>query len=96
MDGWFACVIDSISTVIMDMYSLEDDDSGIFITPTPSIRANVDNLAELCDDYEDFQCSQIGQGGGGNAMVNACYSDISDADEPEKNNFADQGVPSFE
>ena len=52
---------------MMEQFSLEDDDMGMFITQTPSV--NVDNLDSLLEDSFDFECNEVGK---------MLYSDISE------------------
>ena len=58
---------------MMDVFSLEDDDMGLFITQTPS--NNVQNISDLLDvSMEEFENNEVGT---------MHYSDISD-DEGSK------------
>ena len=44
---------------MMDVFSLEDDDMGLFITQTPS--NNVQNISDLLDvSMEDFENNEVG------------------------------------
>ena len=57
-----------VGILMMDVFSLEDDDMGLFITQTPS--NNVQNISDLLDvSMEDFENNEVGT---------MHYSDISD------------------
>ena len=45
--------VGSISSLIMELMNLEDDDSSVFITQTPSITNNEESLMDLLEDSLD-------------------------------------------
>ena len=79
----------------MDVLSLEDDDMGLFITQTPNINANVENLAALCDNFGEFSSSQMDEVDGVSSE-SMHYSDISDVEEEASKVEMHVDKPNFE
>ena len=76
----FVDVVVSISSWIMENFTLEDDDMGLFITQTPKENVEMENLVSFVQDDMDFETNvndSVMEGQVGNMV----YSDISDFEE---------------
>ena len=75
----------------MDIFSLEEEDSNVFITQD-SYRENVEKLADLVDDEVDIPLSQVVNEG----KAGMQFSDISDEEAMETDNIDATSAPIFE
>ena len=83
------------SIPVPNQLTFTNKDNSLFITQSGDISANVENLAELCDDFDDIPCSQMDQWMEKSSNVTQ-YSDISDAEDFDLNTSVGKGIPSFE
>ena len=59
--------VNLIWIIMMDQFTLEEDDMGMFITQTAN--ENMENISSLLDESFDFESNEVGS---------MHYSDISD------------------